>query len=90
MTHYRIRGQAVNWFRSFLSQRVQYALVNVFDSESCLVTHGVPQGWLLGPLLFFTSINDLHKPDSQMLHFPDDTNLLYSSKSQLSNGWANN
>ena len=51
LTHYGIRGQAVNWFRSFLSQKVQYTSVCGFDSKLCLVTHGVPLGSVLRPLL---------------------------------------
>ena len=83
MTHYGIRGQAVDWFRSFLSQRVQYTSVSGFDSEPNLVTHDVPQGSVLGPLLFIIFINDLHKSVKhiQILHFADDTNLKYSNKS---------
>ena len=75
LTHYGIRGQAVNWFRSFLSQKVQYTSVCGFDSKLCLVTHGVPLGSVLRPLLWIISINDLHK---SVRH--DDTNLLYSNK----------
>ena len=41
---YGIKGQAVDWFQSFLSHRVQYTSVSGFDSELSLVTHGVPQG----------------------------------------------
>ena len=41
LAHYGIRGQAIDWFQSFLSQRVQYTSVSGFDSEPCLVTHGV-------------------------------------------------
>ena len=83
LIHYRIRGQAVDWFQLFLSHRVQYTSVRGFDSEPSLVTHGVPQGSVLGPLLFIIFINDLHKSvkHGQILHFADDTNLLYSNKS---------
>ena len=84
LTHYRVRGQAVNWFWSFLSQRIQHTSVSGFDSELCLVTDGVLQGTELGvgPTLLIIFINDLHilVKHSQMLHFADDTNLLYILK----------
>ena len=75
LTYYGITGEAVDWFRSFLSQRFQYTSVSGFDSEPSLVTHGVPQGSVLGPLLFIIFINDLHK---SVKH---NTDLLYSNKS---------
>ena len=75
LAYYGIRGKANNWF--------QFTLVNRFNSRLHLISHGVPQGSVLGPLLFIIFINDLHKSirHSQMLHFADDTNLLYINKS---------
>ena len=66
-----------------MTQRVQFTSVNRFNSRLHLISYGVPQGSVLGPLLFIIFFNDLHKSirHSQMLHFSDDTNLLYINKS---------
>ena len=76
LVHYGIRGQANNWLPPYLTQRVQFTSVNRFNSRLHLISHGVPQGSVLGPPLSIIFINDLHKSirHSQMLHFADDTN----------------
>ena len=81
--HYGIRGVANKWFSSYLSNRQQKVSINGESSNWLPITCGVPQGSILGPLLFLIYINDMHLSieHSAIYHFADDTNLLHSCKS---------
>ena len=80
LKHYGIRGIANAWFKSYLEKRKQYVTINGTDSQTNNIDHGVPQGSVLGPLLFLIYINDLNSciRFSTTRHFADDTNLLYT------------
>ena len=81
--HYGIRGVENDWFKSYLSNRKQFVTIDGVNSEEQIVKHGVPQGSVLGPLLFLLYINDLNKAmkHSSTIHFADDTSLILKSKS---------
>ena len=52
LQHYDVRGTALNWFKSYLSDRSQYVSVTGHISDHLKITCGVLQGSVLGPLLF--------------------------------------
>ena len=83
---YSIQGRILEWIRSFLSERKQAIVVNVVKSSTNDVPDGIPQGSVLGPLLFFIYINDLPNViTSPAVLFADDVKTYCSiiSSTQL-------
>ena len=82
LNHYGIRGNALDWFESYLSDRSQFVTYNGTKSSKKSIKCGVPQGSILGPLLFLVYINDLSNvcKHTMAILFADDTNLFKKGK----------
>jgi hypothetical protein len=77
LDHYGIRGKSLDWIRAFLTGRTQAVVVDGARSNFSPVTSGVPQGSVLGPVLFLLYINDIgHNTTSIVRLFADDC-LIY-------------
>ena len=74
---YGINSNVLNWIKAFLGDRTQVVKVNGEESEAAPVLSGIPQGSVLGPLLFVIYINDLPEcVTSDLYLFADDTKIL--------------
>ena len=82
LEYYGIRGIPLEWFRSYLDSREQYVEYNGTKSDKNIISCGVPQGSILGPLLFLLYINDLAFVSDKLfaLLFADDSNMFISGK----------
>ena len=83
LKYYGIKETSYNWFKSYLCERLQYTQIKDNELSLKAVSHGVPQGSVLGPLLFILFINDMHTSvkHSKVHHYADGTNLLLTSNS---------
>ena len=78
LEYYGVRGSALSLFESYLSNRKQSTCIDDTMSILELIEWGVPQGSVLGPLLFLIFINDIPNA-SKLLTFADDTALMASA-----------
>ena len=80
LQHYGIRGVALDWLKSYLNNREQFVSVNGKDSVKKQIKYGVPQGSILGPLLFIIYINDIPgiSKIAKFILYADDANIIIS------------
>ena len=78
-----VHNSELHWFEDYLFNRSQYVTYDNVTSSSKQIDCGVPQGSILGPLLFILLVNDLHHTlqKSNLLMYADDTVVYYSAKS---------
>ena len=82
---YGIYNKIIKWFYNFVSNRSQITRVENSFSNISIVKSGVPQGSVLGQILFVLYINDLHSIFSSKIHidlFADDTKIYFSDTSE--------
>jgi hypothetical protein len=77
LSYYGVKNASLSWFQSYLSNRKQYVNFNDTKSSVSLLSLGVPQGSILGPLLFLIYVNDICSVSSvfQCILYADDTTL---------------
>ena len=89
LNYYGIRGIANQWFRNYLSEREQYVEIDGYKSSHSQMNCGVPQGSILGPLLYLIYVNDINLScNGSIVSFADDT-TIYVSDSNIDSLYNN-
>lgn len=85
LEYYGFRGIVKDWLVSYLSNRTQYVEIENNKSETSDIDCGVPQGSILGPLLYLIYVNDISESTAgSILSFADDTSLIISNSNAIS------
>ena len=81
LDHYGVRGPALKWLESYLSNRKQFVSLNGAESSILQMDYGVPQGSILGPLLFVIYINDIPNISefAKFILYADDANIILTA-----------
>jgi retron-type reverse transcriptase len=80
LSNFDLKNISLNWFRSYLKNRKQIVKINSISGDEMTINYEVPQGSVIGPLLFILYINSICdiEIDGQILTYVDDTFLLFS------------
>ena len=84
LEYYGFRGIAHKWFSSYLTGRLQYVCIENYKSVLNPTNYGVPQGSILGRLLYLLYVNDIYEStDNPILSYADDTSLIINDSNMI-------